>query len=206
MAYTEAQRLDPSTNEAMEQADRVRSLIAASREVDGPASHVPVSASTLPQVGEEDEEEDNGDAKAIAAATAARAARAARMEGKQKARIAEAAAAKVAQEATKAAVIAAKAAESAKRLISSPPSNASSKSPVPVSSSSSGTASGTPERVPAAIAMGNAPRCEGDKEDGEEKAGWRVMDSTGARDSDSMSTMSTDTNVATQPLLPAGIT
>lgn len=205
MAYKEAQRLDPSTDEAMEQADRVRTLIAASREVDGPPSHVPVSASTLPQVGEEDEDEDD-DAKAIAAATAARAARAARTESKQKARMAEAAAAKAAQEATKAAVIAAKAAESAKSLISSTPSKVSSKSPVPILSSSSGPTSGTPERVPAAIAMGNAPRCEGDKEDGKKKAGWGVVDNTGARDSDSMSTMSTDTNVATQSLLPAGFT
>lgn len=206
MAYTEAQRLDPSTDEAMEQADRVRALIAASRGVDGHASHVPTSASTLPQVGEEDEDEEDDDAKAIAAATAARAARAARTEGKQKARMAEAAAAKAAQEATKAAVVAAKAAESAKRSISSTPPNVSSRAPVAISSSPSGPASGTPERVPAAIAMGNAPRCEGDKEDGKNKAGWGVASNAGARDSDSMSTMSADTNVATQPLLPAGIT
>lgn len=190
VAYTEAQRLDPSTDEAMEQAERVRGMILSG----GLGSAAPMStvyASTLPEVAEEEE--------IIAAATAAAAAAKAEAESKE---AAAASAARAAEEASKAAKAAMAAAASAEALIS------------PAKS----TAAASPELVPAAIAMGREGGEGGGGGSGEvggdgsggvspvgggfDKAGWGEMAKGAERDSDSMSV---DTSVSTQALLPMGL-
>lgn len=182
-AYTEAQRLDSSTDEALEQAERVRALIASGGVTESSADPTGMNysaalPSTLPQVAEEEEE---------VVAAAAAAAQVAKADAEAKEATAHKAA-KAAEEASRAAVAATAAAERAAALIS------------PAKRSPTGAAQGF---MPAAIALGR----EGSAEavgggDGVEKPEWGHGRSQAERDSDSMSV---DTNLSTQALLPVGL-
>lgn len=108
MAYTTAQRLDPSTDEAMEQAERVRALITS----DGmPAP--PTPPSTLPYVAEIEEDLDTAfsplppQAAPTGATTASASAGSATLSEQTIASAASAAAATAAKAASAAAVSAA---------------------------------------------------------------------------------------------------
>lgn len=179
VAYTEAQRLDPSTDEALEQAERVRALIASAGVV-GAGQQPLAFASTLPEVAEEDE---------ILSAAAAAAAAKAEAEEKEATALA---AARAAEEAAKAAAAATAAAENAAALISP------AKSAAPVAQ----------DFVPAALVLGREGARDGGlggvgvggvRVGGVDKAGWSKA---AARDSDSMSV---DTRLSNQALLPVGL-
>lgn len=159
VAYTEAQRLDPSTEEAAEQAERVRGLIAAQPTPPPPVAFAGTLPSTLPLVAEEEDE-----ALVAAAAAAARA----KAEADSKERLAQQAS-RMAEAATKAAVAATAAAESAAALISP-----GSKSAIAAAAAASGDNPGGPS-VPAALALGG----------GEEAP--TLLRKGAERDSDSMS-------------------
>lgn len=170
-AYAEAQRLDPSTDEAMEQAERVKTLIAVGGNAAAPALAFP---SALPEVDEEEE-----DIVAVAAAAAA-----AKAEAEVKEAMA-AAAAKAAAEATKAAEAATAAAETAAALIS----------PARRTAPAAGSGAAA-EFVPGALALGVGEAGGVDITGG---GGWGQLKSAAERDSDCMS-VDTGLNQALLPV------
>lgn len=168
--------MDPSTDEAMEQAERVKTLIAVGGNTAAPALAFP---SALPEVDEEEEE-------IVAVAAAAAAAKA---EAEDKEAMA-AAAAKAAAEATKAAEAATAAAETAAALIS----------PARRTAPVAGT-SAPAEFVPGALALGGGEAGGAGGMDIAGGGGWGQLKSAAERDSDCMSV---DTGL-NQALLPVGL-
>lgn len=163
----------------MEQAERVRALIAAGGNATAPTLAFP---SALPEVDEEEED--------IVAATAAAAT--AKAEAEEKEEMA-AAAAKAAVEATKAAEAATAAAETAAALIS----------PARRSAPPSAGTGATTEFFTGALALGasEAGEARGVDKAGGGGGGWGQFKGGAERDSDCMSV---DTGLS-QALLPVGL-